>query len=57
MDKSEEKLDKKNLLEKRAPIFEDQSPIELSYDIKITAKIKNQQDKVILSQQKGIIPA
>lgn len=38
-------------------IFADRNPIELSYQIKITAKIKKQADKVILHPQSGIIPA
>ena len=37
-------------------MFEDRSPVELSYNIKITAKIKKQENKVILHQQSGIIP-
>lgn len=38
-------------------IFNDKSPIEISYTITINAKIKNQPDKTILQTQQGIIPA
>lgn len=38
-------------------IFNEKNPIEIIYNITITAKIKDQPDKTILHPQTGIIPA
>lgn len=49
--------DRESLIRKRSSMFTERNPLEIAYQIQITAKLDKKTSKVILHSQKGVIPA